>query len=179
VVQKGEYASTNIDSQRAARSAGRYTGSNRSVDEPPGYEIIVLKESVDLEARSRRDFSRIRNADRRLRERVGQAAQDVARSTTLFQERPELGKPDVFVNVYAQFVDIRSSLNGSQVHHLPIEGRRTEMARYAEELRVGFEKIGAELHLPLVTGPSPIGGSGPIYVGNAPLGYRAVLRTPE
>ena len=134
---------------------------------------------VDSEARHRGDFDRTRNANRRLKERVDQAARDVARSTTLFRERPDLGKPDVFVNVYAQFVDIRSSLNGGQIHRLPMDGRHAAMARYAEELRVGFEKIGAELHLPLVTGPSPIGGSGPIYVENFPLGYRAVLRGPE
>lgn len=136
-------------------------------------------EPVDPEARYQRDFDRIRNTNLQLKERVDRAARDVARSTTLFRERPELGKPDVFVNVYAQFVDIRSSLTGGQIHHLPVDGRHAEMARYAEELRIGFEKIGADLHLPLVTGPSPIGGSGPIYVENAPLGYRAVLRGSE
>ena len=130
---------------------------------------------MDPEERARREQERVIKGRERLKFRVYSAVRDVVLGTELFRSHFELHEPDIFVNVYAQFVDVNISLNEGQLHLLPAKGRSRDLTRFAEELRTGMERIAIDLHLVFTTDPSRFGGSEPVMLVDVPCGYRAVL----
>jgi hypothetical protein len=96
-------------------------------------------------------------------------------STELFRAHSEFYEPDIFVNVYAQLVDVNTSLNEGQLRLLPSAGRTRDLNRFAEELKNGFEQMAADLDLEFTTDPAQFGGSLPVMLLDVPSGYRAVL----
>jgi hypothetical protein len=134
---------------------------------------------VDPEERARREQERVIRVRERLKFRVYAAVRDVVLGTELFRSHFELHEPDIVVNVYPQFVDVHTSLNEGQLHLLPAKGRSRELNRFAEELRIGMEKIAANLHVEFTTDPARFGGSEPVMLVDVPSGYRAVLLRSE
>jgi hypothetical protein len=134
---------------------------------------------VDSEERARREQERVIRGRERLRFRVYTAVRDVVLGTELFRSHFELHEPEIFVNVYAQFVDVNTSLNEAQLHLLPARGRTRDLNRFAEELRTGLERIATTLHLEFTGDPARFGGSGPVMLVDVPCGYRAVLLRSE
>jgi len=130
---------------------------------------------VDLEERARREQERVIRGRERLKFRVYAAVRDVVLGTELFRSHFELHEPDIFVNVYAQYVDVHTSLNEGQMHLLPVNGRSRDLNRFAEELRTGIGRVATELHLEFTTDPARFGGSEPVMLVDVPCGYRAVL----
>lgn len=118
-------------------------------------------------------------ARERLRFRVYAAVRNAVLATELFRSHSELYEPEIVVNVYAQFIDVNASLNEGQVRLLPVRGRSRELIRFAEELRTGFERIAANLHLEFTTDPARFGGSQPVMLVDVPSGYHAVLLRRE
>ena len=133
---------------------------------------------MDPEERARREQERVIKSRERLRFRVYAAVRDVALGTELFRSHFELHEPEILVNVYVRFVDVNISLNEGQLHLLPAKGRSRDLNRFAEELRAGFGRIAADLHLEFTTDPSRFGGSEPVMLTDVPCGYRAVLLRP-
>lgn|GEM_PF-6911979 len=130
---------------------------------------------MDPEERARREQERVIKGRERLKFRVYAAVRDVVLGTELFRSHFELHEPDIFVNVYAQFVDVHTSLNEGQLHLLPANGRSRDLHRFAEELRTGIARIAPALHLEYTGEPARIGGSGPVMLVDVPIGYHAVL----
>jgi len=118
-------------------------------------------------------------ARERLRFRVFTAVRDLMLSTDLFRSNFQLHEPDIAVSAYAPFIDVNASLNEAQLQLLPVESRSVDLARFAEQLRRGFEKIATNLHLEFTTDPGRFGGSGPVMLIDVPIGYRAVLLRSE
>lgn len=138
------------------------------------------RDAVDPTEQFRRGHERQQDASRRLKERVERLSRECVKGTTLFREHPELREPDVFVTVTAQHVHINSSLNRGQLEILPLTGRTAALMQFGEELRVGFERIAADLHLPIVTEPGgPFGQSQLIFIVDVPSGYQAVLKRQD
>jgi hypothetical protein len=136
---------------------------------------------VDPAERFRREHAREMDSQERLRDRVSSAVGRLARETSLFQQRPELGDPDVIVQAYLQFVLVNVCLNPGQIRIVPFEGRIPALDRFTEELKVGVERIARELHLVFEPGAGPFGTTGPIGVlpPSTPGGYQAVLVRPR
>jgi len=134
---------------------------------------------MDLEERARREQERVIKDRERLKFRVYAAVRDVTLATELFRSNFQLHEPDIVVNVYAQFVDVNTSLNEGQLHLLPAHGRSRDLTRFAEELRTGIARIAPDLHLELTTDPARFGSSEPVMLVDVPCGYRAVLLRPE
>lgn len=136
---------------------------------------------MDPAEQSRREHERVMKARERLRFRVYAAVREVVLRTELFRAHTEFFEPDVFVNVFAQYVDVTTSLNEGQVRLLPVRGRSRDLNRFAEELRQGFERIGRDLRLEFATDPARFGGSQPVMLVDVPSGYHAILlrREPE
>jgi hypothetical protein len=134
---------------------------------------------VDPEERARREQERVIKDRERVKFRVYSAVRDVVLGTELFRSHFELHEPDISVNVYAQFVDVNTSLNEGQLHLLPASGRSRALNRFAEELRIGIERIAANLHLEFTTDPARFGGSERVMLVEVPCGYRAVLLRSE
>ena len=114
----------------------------------------------------------------RLKFRAYAASREVALASELFRSHFQLHEPEITVNVYARYVDVNVGLNDAQLRLLPARGRSRELHRFAEELRAGLEKVAAGLALEFTVDPSHFGGSGPIDLEDAPIGYRAVFRRP-
>jgi hypothetical protein len=134
---------------------------------------------MDPAERARREQERVIRARERLKFRVYAAARDVVLGTELFRSNFQLHEPDIFVNVYPQFVDVNTSLNEGQLRLLPENSRSRDLSRFAEELRSGLEKVAANLHLEFTAEAARFGGSGPVTLVNVPIGYRAVLLRSE
>jgi hypothetical protein len=130
---------------------------------------------VDEEERARREQVRLIREREQLRFRVYSAARGMVLGTTLFQSNFQLHEPEIVVNVYSQYVDVNASLNEGQLRLLPTKDRSRDLHRFADELRVGLEKLADQLQLELTADPARWGGSEPVTLGNVPCGYRAVL----
>jgi len=134
---------------------------------------------VDSEEQARREHERAIKAREREKFQVFAAVRGVVFSTELFRTHPEFYEPDIFVNVYPQFVDVNTSLNEGQVRLLPVVGRSRDLNRFADQLRVGIEKATPSLHLDFTADPARFGGSQPVMLLDVPIGYRAVLLRRE
>jgi hypothetical protein len=130
---------------------------------------------VDVEDRARKEQERIIRDRERLKFRVYAAARGVVLDTELFRSNFQLHEPEIVINVYPQHVDLNASLNEGQLRLLPARGRARDLRRFAEELRIGLEKLAAPLQLELTADPARWGGSAPVMLGDVPCGYRAVL----
>lgn len=133
---------------------------------------------MDPEEQARREQERVIKGRERLKFRVYSAVRDVVLGSELFRAHFELHEPDIFVNVYAQFVDVHTSLNEGQLRLLPARGRSRDLHRFAGELRTGIERIAAGLQLEFTADPARFGGSEPVMLVDVPCGYRAVLLRP-
>jgi hypothetical protein len=134
---------------------------------------------MDPEEEVRREQARVIKGRERLKFRVYTAVRDVALGSELFRQHFELHEPDIVVNVYAQFVDVNTSLNEAQLHLLPARGRSHDLNRFAGELQAGMARIAPNLGLEFTTDPARFGGSGPVMLVTIPCGYRAVLLRSE
>lgn len=130
---------------------------------------------ADPEEQARREHERVMRARERFKYRVYAAARGVALGTELFRSHSELYEPEIVVNVYSHVIDVTASLTEGQVRLLPVHGRAQELRRFAEELRAGFEKVAPSLNLEFTADPARFGGSQPVLLVDAPIGYRAVL----
>jgi hypothetical protein len=133
---------------------------------------------MDPEERARKEQERVMKDRERLKFRAYAASREVALASELFRSHFQLHEPEITVNVYARYVDVNVGLNDAQLRLLPARGRSRELHRFAEELRAGLEKVAAGLALEFTVDPSRFGGSGPIDLEDAPIGYRAVFRRP-
>ncbi len=111
----------------------------------------------------------------RLRFRVFAAVREAAFQTELFRSHPEFYEPDIFVNVYAHWVDAHTALNEGQVHLLPLRGRAGDLSRYVDQLRAGIEQRAPALQLEFTADPARFGGSQAVMLADVPIGYRAVF----
>lgn len=133
---------------------------------------------MDPAEQARREHERVLRGRERLRFRVAAGVRDVVLGTELFRFHPQLFEPDIFVNVYAQWVDVHTSLNEGQLRLLPAGTRARLLSRFAEELRSGIERVAGELHLEFTADPARFGGSQPVMLVDVPSGFRAVLLRP-
>jgi len=134
---------------------------------------------VDTAERARREQDRAIRERERLRFRVYAATRDLALGTALFRSHFEFHEPEVVVNVYPRFVDVNVALNEGQLRLLPGADRPRDLKQFAEELREGFGRMAACLHLELTTEPSRFGGAEPIMLLDVSIGYHAVLLRRE
>jgi hypothetical protein len=130
---------------------------------------------VDPEERARREQDRVIRSRERLKFRVYSTVRDLVLGTDLFRSHFQLHEPDIIVNVYRHYVDVVTSLNEAQFHVLPVRTRSRELNRFAEQLRVGMEKIATDLDLTFTSDVARFGGSEPVMLVDVPSGYRAVL----
>jgi hypothetical protein len=134
---------------------------------------------VDPEEKAGRARERALTARERLRFRVYSAVRDVVLGTELFRSHPELHEPEIFVNVYAQLVDVNACLSEGQLRLLREKTGAKGLSRFAEELRIGIGEAAAGLRLEFTTNPVQFGGSQPVILLDTASGYRAVLLRPE
>ncbi|MFZ1023220.1 MAG: hypothetical protein WAN87_03710 [Thermoplasmata archaeon] len=130
---------------------------------------------MDPEERARREQDRVIRSRERLKFRVFSVVRDLALGTDLFRSHFQLHEPDIIVNVYSHYVDVVTSLNEAQLHVLPVRNRTRELNRFGEQLRTGMERIATGLDLKISSDPAQFGGSEPVILVDAPIGYRAVL----
>jgi hypothetical protein len=134
---------------------------------------------VDAEERARREQERVLRSREHLRFQVFAAVRRVAFGAELFRTHPEFYEPDIFVNVYPEFVDATTALTEGQVRLLPVHARARELSRYAEELRGGFQTLAPSLRLEFVAGPSRFGVTEPVMLVDIPIGYHALFARRE
>ena len=128
---------------------------------------------------ARKARERVSSARERLKFRVYSAFRDVVLRTDLFRSHFELHEPDITVNVYPQFADVMTYLNEAQFRVLRRSVQPAELRRFAEQLRVGAEKVANDLHLVSTSDQAGYGSSGPVMLVDVPIGYRAVLIRSE
>jgi hypothetical protein len=130
---------------------------------------------VDPEEQARREQDRVIRSRERLKFRVFSAVRDVVLGTDLFRTHFQLHEPDVVVNVYRRYVDVVTSLNEAQLHTLPVRNRSKELNRFAEQVRIGLEKVAPGLELELGNDPTRFGGSEIVMLADVPIGFHATL----
>jgi hypothetical protein len=134
---------------------------------------------VDPEERTRKEQERVIKGRERLKFRVFAAVRDVVLGTQLFRSNFQLHEPDICVNVYAEYVDVNTTLNEGQLRLLPTNGRSRDLNLFAEELQSGIGRVAGPLHLQLTLDTARYGGSEPVRLLEASCGYRAVLLRSE
>jgi hypothetical protein len=133
----------------------------------------------DREEQARKEHERIMRARERLKFRVYAAVRDVVLGTELFRTHTEFFEPEVVVNVFAQYVDVTTSLSEGQVRLLPVRNRARDLNRFAEELRAGIQRVASDLGLEFALDPLRYGGSQAVTLGDVPSGFRGVLLRRE
>jgi hypothetical protein len=119
------------------------------------------------------DTKREHASAKRLRDRVETSLEAGLAETTLFRSRPEMGKAEVYVHSFFQFLQVTIQISNDKLRLLAVDGRADVLRRFASEVDVVVTKVAADNRLEI----DPI-EYGPIADGTAaqhPIGWHAKL----
>jgi hypothetical protein len=112
----------------------------------------------------------------RLKSRLQKQIAEVASATRLIADRPELGAPNVFVEIQGQFVQVNVQLRNEGIPLLPVTGRGPALRAFVQELEDGIHKVADANHLVWATGPGNPPHALPVESDRLPVGFHVYLR---